>query len=104
MHQLTTYSGICQRLNCWLEEVAKIDPRIQSLEAFTTTEPTFTQLKEIVDILARDYIATHAVMKAHRKPDPLHDMQHENALILNKYLLLSESSSMLDNLVVELRM
>lgn len=68
----------------------KIDLRIQSLDAFTTTEPTFTRLKEITDILAWDYVTTHAVMKARRKHSSLHDMQHENALILNKYLLLYE--------------
>ncbi|KAF8546024.1 hypothetical protein OG21DRAFT_1479726 [Imleria badia] len=90
MHQLITYSGICQWLNCWLKEVVKIDPRIQSLEAFAATEPTFAQLKEIADILAQNYIATHTVIKARRKPGSLCNMQHENVSILNKYLLLHD--------------
>lgn len=90
MHQLITYSGICRRLNCWEEALAKIDPRIQNLDAFAATEPSFARLVEIAEILARDYIATHTVVTARRQPHPQRDMQHENAVILNKYLLLYE--------------
>ncbi|KAF8450849.1 hypothetical protein L210DRAFT_3639881 [Boletus edulis BED1] len=91
MHQLITYSGICRRLNCWLEEVAKNDPRIDSLDAFAAIEPTFSQLKGIAQALSRNYVATHAVINAHRRqPGPQRDVQHENALILNEYLLLYE--------------
>ena len=52
MHQLIIYSGICRQLNCWEEALAKIDPRIQNLDAFAATEPLFAWLKEIAEILA----------------------------------------------------
>ena len=56
MHQLITYSGIYQWLDCWLEKVAKNNPRIDSLDAFAATEPTFTQLKEIAQVLCNTHI------------------------------------------------
>ena len=90
MHQLITYSGICRHLDCWLELLRKEDPGTSSLEAFAATEPTFTRLKKLADILARDYVETRAIVKARRKPSAQRDMQHENTLILNKYLLLYE--------------
>jgi hypothetical protein len=90
MHQLITYSGICRHLNCWLELLRREDPGIQSLEAFAALEPTFTKLKELAGILARDYVETRMIIKARQKPSTQRDMQQENTLILNKYLLLYE--------------
>lgn len=91
MHQLITYSGICRRLNCWEEALAKIDPKIQNLDQFAATEPSFAQLKEIAEIIVQGYVASHTtVIMARRQPHAKRDMQHENAIILNKYLLLYE--------------
>ncbi|KAI6094288.1 hypothetical protein EDD16DRAFT_1699074 [Pisolithus croceorrhizus] len=77
-HQLITYSGICRRLDCWQSEVANLDLRLTSLEAFADTKPMFTQLKMF------------ALGRVHQKPGLQHDMQFENALIINKYMLLYE--------------
>ncbi|KAI5986454.1 hypothetical protein EDC04DRAFT_2873539 [Pisolithus marmoratus] len=82
MHQLITYSGICRRLDCWRLGVANFDPRLTSLEAFTDTKPTFAQLKDVASIITHKYIASNALER--------HDMQSENALIINKYMLLYE--------------
>ena len=73
-----------------MEEVAKTDPMIQNLDAFAATEPSFTQLKTMVETLAQEYVTMPAVMIRCRKPHAQRDMQQENALILNKYLLLYE--------------
>ena len=64
MHQLITYSGICRCLDCWLELLRKEDPGTSSLEAFAATEPTFTRLKKLADILAQDYVETRTIVKA----------------------------------------
>ncbi|KIK74879.1 hypothetical protein PAXRUDRAFT_788451 [Paxillus rubicundulus Ve08.2h10] len=57
MHQLITYDGICQRLDCWRVEVRKLNH--DSLEAFALSEPSFNDLKTITNRLARDYITNH---------------------------------------------
>ena len=90
MHQLITYSGVCWRLNCWLELLKTKDPQIQSLETFVAMEPTFTQLKELAGILAQDFVKTCTIIRTCWKLSGRWDMQYKNALILNKYLLLYE--------------
>ncbi|KIO02946.1 hypothetical protein M404DRAFT_90843, partial [Pisolithus tinctorius Marx 270] len=90
MHQLITYSGICHRLDCWRTELANIDPGLTSLDSFAATEPTFLQLKETADVLAQNYVVTYTLRRVHQKPSLQCDMQHENALIINKYMLLYE--------------
>ncbi|KAI6033383.1 hypothetical protein EDC04DRAFT_2868871 [Pisolithus marmoratus] len=90
MHQLITYSGICQRLDCWQSEVANLDLRLKSLEAFADMRPTFTQVKEIATMIACKSVTTNALERVHWKPSSQHDMQLENALIINKYMLLYE--------------
>ncbi|KAI5990713.1 hypothetical protein EDC04DRAFT_2873045 [Pisolithus marmoratus] len=74
MHQLNTY-------NCWQLEVTNFDSRLTTLEALADTKPTFTQLK---------YIVTNAIGRVQQKPGSQHNMQFENALIINKYMLLYE--------------
>ncbi|KAI6006428.1 hypothetical protein EDC04DRAFT_2611449 [Pisolithus marmoratus] len=90
MHQLITYSGVCQRLDCWWSEVANLDLRLRTLEAFVDTMPMFTQVKDIANTIAHKYVTTNALERVCQKPSSQHDMQLENALIINKYMLLYE--------------
>ncbi|KAI5997476.1 hypothetical protein EDD15DRAFT_2410723 [Pisolithus albus] len=90
MHQLVTYSGICRRLDCWRVEVANVDPSIKNLDDFAATEPTFSQLKEIADILSRKYVATYTLRRVRQRAGSQRDMQAENAMVINKYMLLYE--------------
>ncbi|KAI6128459.1 hypothetical protein EDD16DRAFT_1516295 [Pisolithus croceorrhizus] len=78
------------RLDCWQSEVANLDLRLTSLEAFADTKPMFTQLKDVATIIAHKYIASNALKRVCRKPGLQHDMQFENVLIINKYMLLYE--------------
>ncbi|KAI6013019.1 hypothetical protein EDC04DRAFT_2870858 [Pisolithus marmoratus] len=82
--------GISQRLDCWQSEVANLNPRLKSLEAFADMRLTFTQVKDIVTMIAHKYVATNALERVHWKPSSQCDMQLENALIINKYMPLYE--------------
>ncbi|KAG1736672.1 uncharacterized protein EDB91DRAFT_1337407 [Suillus paluster] len=93
MHQLIGYAGICRRLDCWRAHVASIDPSHASLEAFAASEPTLDELKIIANEIALKYVANHKLLWMRRKPREQQDMQHENALLLNKYFLLYEELS-----------
>ncbi|KAI6006038.1 hypothetical protein EDD15DRAFT_2359163 [Pisolithus albus] len=79
-----------QTLDCWRTEVTNFDPRLTTLEALADTKPTFTQLKDIASRIAHKYVATNAIERVRRKPGSQRDMQFENALVINKYMLLYE--------------
>ncbi|KAG2367209.1 hypothetical protein BDR07DRAFT_1373030 [Suillus spraguei] len=93
MHQLIGHAGICRWLDCWRAHIASMDPSHASLEAFAASEPTLDELKTIANEIALKYIANHKLLRMRRKPQEQHDMQHENALLLNKYFLLYEELS-----------
>ncbi|KAI6025464.1 hypothetical protein EDC04DRAFT_2606253 [Pisolithus marmoratus] len=54
------------------------------------TMPMFTQVKDIANTIAHKYVTTNALERVHQKPSSQHNMQLENALIINKYMLLYE--------------
>ncbi|KAG2351077.1 hypothetical protein BDR07DRAFT_1456106 [Suillus spraguei] len=68
MHQLITYSGICRCLDCWRVEVKKSVP-------------------------SHEYVADHRLRRMRSKDVTQHDGEYENALLLNKYMLLYEELS-----------
>lgn len=92
-HQLIGHAGICRRLDCWRAHVAAMDPSHASLEAFAASEPTLDELKNTANEMALKYVANHKLLQMRRKPREQRDMQHENALLLNKYFLLYEELS-----------
>lgn len=57
MHQIIGHAGICRRLDCWRVEVAHRDSRHGTLDDFATSHPSFNDLKELSQHLARQYIA-----------------------------------------------
>lgn len=94
MHQLIRHAGACRRLDCWRAFSKNEDSRFTDLEAFAKSEPSFEDLKEMSDKIARMYVAqTHKMQRMRRKLESMRDSQHENALLLNKYFLLYEELS-----------
>ncbi|KAG1803053.1 hypothetical protein EV424DRAFT_1474635 [Suillus variegatus] len=62
-------------------EAQKRDTNCTDLEAFAASEPSYEELQKMADSLARHYSAAER------------DQQHENGLLLNKYVLLYEELS-----------
>ncbi|KAG1889573.1 hypothetical protein F4604DRAFT_2016744 [Suillus subluteus] len=93
MHQLIGYDGICRRLDCWRVEAQKRDTNCTDLEAFAASEPSYEELQKMADSLARDYVADHKIRRMRNKSAAERDQQHENGLLLNKYVLLYEELS-----------
>jgi len=49
MHQLISYAGICQWLNCWLAYIQMKIQGLTSLDDFASTKPTIDDLKSMAD-------------------------------------------------------
>ncbi|KAG2063007.1 hypothetical protein BDR04DRAFT_1039367, partial [Suillus decipiens] len=64
-----------------------------SLEAFAASEPTLDELKAIANKIALKYVVTYKLFQMHCKAQEQRDMQHKNALLVNKYFLLYEELS-----------
>ncbi|KAG2139339.1 hypothetical protein DEU56DRAFT_944418 [Suillus clintonianus] len=92
MHQLIGYDGICHRLDCWRIEARKRMNYVD-LEVFAASEPSYEDLQAMADSLARDYVADHKIRRMRNKSAAERDQQHENGLLLNKYVLLFEELS-----------
>ena len=92
MHQLIGHVGICHCLDCWRVHTAN-KKGYDSLNTFAASNPTFDDLKAMAEEMVHIYIATHWLQRMHRKPMKEHDLQFENALLLNKYFLLYEELS-----------
>ncbi|KAG1724796.1 hypothetical protein EDB19DRAFT_1644343, partial [Suillus lakei] len=93
MHQLITYSGICRHLDCWRVEVKKGVPSHMDLDAFAASEPLFDDLLATADVIAKGYVADHRLQRMRSKNVTQRDGEYENALLLNKYMLLYEELS-----------
>ncbi|KAG2029197.1 hypothetical protein BDR03DRAFT_881556, partial [Suillus americanus] len=98
MHQLITYSGICRRLDCWRVEVKKGVPSHVDLDAFTASELLFDDLLAMADVIAKAYVADHRLRRMRSKNVTQRDGEYENALLLNKYMLLYEELSFAMNM------
>ncbi|KIJ10329.1 hypothetical protein PAXINDRAFT_157655 [Paxillus involutus ATCC 200175] len=92
MHQLVGHAGVCRRLDCWGVHI-KNKTGFVSLDAFAASQPSLQDLQEMVDEIMHIYIATHRLQRMRNKPEKEWDLQHENALLLNKYFLLYEELS-----------
>ncbi|KAH7917313.1 hypothetical protein BV22DRAFT_1026598, partial [Leucogyrophana mollusca] len=93
MHQLIGHDGICRQLDCWRVMVNRMHPTCKTLEDFARTQPTFDELKDIADNLAREYVGNYRLRRVRRQPHERRDMQYENGLLINKYFLLYEELS-----------
>ena len=92
MHQLIGHVGICHCLDCWQVHTAN-KKGYDSLNTFTTSNPTFDDLKAMAKEMVHIYVATHRLQRMHRKPMKEHNLQITNALLLNKYFLLYKKLS-----------
>jgi len=93
MHQLVTHSGICRRLDCWRVQVKKNESSHVDLDAFAASEPLFDDLLAMADVIAKDYVADYRLRRMRSKDVTQRDGENENALLLNKYMLLYEELS-----------
>ena len=93
MHQLISYAGICQWLNCWLAYIQMKIQGLTSLDDFASTKPTIDDLKSMADEIMWQFVATHQIQHMRRKQEALCDVQFENSLLMNKYFLLYEELS-----------
>ncbi|KAG1889562.1 hypothetical protein F4604DRAFT_1877154 [Suillus subluteus] len=93
MHELIMYDRICRRLDCWRVEVAKHDPKWTSLEEFAASKLTLNDIEAMAHTLARNYIAGHQLRRMRRIPAAQRDVQYENGLLLNRYMLIYEELS-----------
>ena len=92
MHQLIGHAGICRHLDCWRIHTAN-KKGYDSLDTFTASNPTFDDLTAMAEDMVHIYVATHRLQRMHRKAEKEHNLQFENALLLNKYFLLYEELS-----------
>ena len=92
MHQLIGHTGICHHLDCWRIHTAN-KKGYDSLDAFAASKPTFDDLKAMAKEMVHTYVATHRLQRMRRKTEKEHNLQFENALLLNKYFLLYEELS-----------
>ncbi|KAG1839401.1 hypothetical protein DFJ58DRAFT_718552 [Suillus subalutaceus] len=93
MHELIMHDSICCRLDCWRVEAGKGDTKWTSLEEFAGSESTWKDIKAMAHTLARNYIAGHQLWRMRRAPAAQRDVQYENGLLLNKYVLIYEELS-----------
>ena len=93
MHQLITYDGICRHLDCWRVEARLQDPSHDTLESFASSQPSFDELRDMADRMARKYVADHRLRRLRTRASSHRDEQHENGLLLNKCMLLYEELS-----------
>ncbi|KAG6371291.1 hypothetical protein JVT61DRAFT_9760 [Boletus reticuloceps] len=69
------------------------NPRLTSLDDFASTKPTLEKLQSMADEIAQQFVITHQIQRLCRKREESRDLQFENTLLLNKYLLLYEELS-----------
>ncbi|KAF8448809.1 hypothetical protein L210DRAFT_3337811, partial [Boletus edulis BED1] len=93
MHQLIIYDGICRRLDCWHVEARSRNPCHDTLESFAASEPSFEDLQDVANKMAQTYVANHQIRRMRKHESSHRDEQYENALLLNKYMLLYEELS-----------
>ncbi|KIJ09813.1 hypothetical protein PAXINDRAFT_17114 [Paxillus involutus ATCC 200175] len=93
MHQLIGHAGICQRLDCWKAHVCNKNSLFSSLDTFTSSKPTFDELKALANEMVHIYVTTHQLQRTRRRKVNERDQQFENAVLLNKYFLLYEEMS-----------
>jgi hypothetical protein len=93
MHQLIGHAGICRRLDCWRVEAKKHNVQWTTLEAFAASEPSYEVLQSMSVTLAQEYVASYKLQRARNKTSTERDLQHENGLLLNKFMLLYEELS-----------
>ncbi|KIJ12626.1 hypothetical protein PAXINDRAFT_82563 [Paxillus involutus ATCC 200175] len=90
-HQLIGHAGICQRLDCWRVHVKL--KRFASLEAYAASELTLDDLKAMTDEVTQTYIANYQLRYMKKRPEKDHNLQFENAVLMNRYFLLYEELS-----------
>ena len=90
-HQLIGHAGICRRLDCWRVHIKKMG--FESLDAFAASTPTLDEVKAMANDLAETYVAQYQLHFVKQKPERERDVQHENALLMQRYFLLYEELS-----------
>ena len=97
MHEVIAHEGIALRLDAWTTEVRKRGACL-TLEEFAATSPTEEKIVELSDYLAGHYVAggqesADIFVIRTQTPAAQRDYQHENILLMHKYLLLYEEMS-----------
>jgi hypothetical protein len=68
------------------------------LNAFAASEPLFEDLLSMADTMAQGYVADHGLQQMRSQNFAQRDGQYENALLLNKYMLLYKELSFAMNI------
>jgi len=98
VHEMIVHEGIALRLDAWTAEIQKRSPSCTSLTDFAKIRPSEGTICDIADHLAGNYIAggldgSTDIFSLRSKNIAQRDQQHENMLLLHKYLLLYEELS-----------
>ncbi|KAI9460696.1 hypothetical protein HD554DRAFT_2206865 [Boletus coccyginus] len=91
MHQLIRHAGTCRQLDCWRVHIK--NKGFASLGAFASSEPTFKDLQAIAYELTQTYVADYWLCYMKQRLVIEHDIQFENAALMNRYFLLYEELS-----------
>jgi hypothetical protein len=93
MHQIIIHASICQCLNCWKVKITKRNPAHTSLKIYAESRPNFAVLQDLVNWLARCYVADSNMYRLQNQPVDQQDQQYKNAMLFHRYTLLYEEIS-----------
>jgi len=98
MHEVITQDGIAFRLDAWRMEAQKRTSSWSTLDAFAASVPSLTDLKNMAQVLATEYVKGDAeVARMRWAPAITRDCQRENTFLLHHYFLLYEEISFVMN-------
>ncbi|KAG6863713.1 hypothetical protein C0991_003753 [Blastosporella zonata] len=88
MHEVILHVGTALRLDVWRLAALSEDSKLEDLEAFASTKPTWESLVSMAQKMVRDYSSPRD-MKEYRETcmENERDMQHENVQIMHTYFL-----------------
>ncbi|EPQ58924.1 hypothetical protein GLOTRDRAFT_23636, partial [Gloeophyllum trabeum ATCC 11539] len=90
MHEVIQHVGIASRLDCWREQVHKLNHNIDSLEKWAAAKPTWEEIVTVSSHLVRNYVAGQELPTQRLRPGKVRDEQYENTLLKNQHCLLYE--------------
>lgn len=97
IHEVIQHAGIVLRLNAWKIKLRQRNPEWGSIEAFVASKPSWELIEEISCECARDFVAGEDLdsdlFEIRSRPKEERDQEHENIILIHKYLLMYEELS-----------
>lgn len=93
LHEVILHTGIALRLDAWRVEVCRRYPGISSLKEWAATSPTFEEICEISNHLAKTFISPADLSTDFRKKEGQRDQVFETTKAYHKDFLLYEETN-----------